>query len=136
MPGNVRELRNVIERGVLLEKTAQLLPTSLPFSSSAQVKKPEGLVAEPPPTLNLREAVASAEQRVLSEALRQSGGVRREASRLLGIDERNLAYFLKKHGLMPAGKSASSSGGDKTSGADKDRAKEAVALADKAGRTP
>ncbi len=135
-PGNVRELRNVIERGVLLEKTTQLLPTSLPFSSNAQVRKPEGPVTEPPPTLNLREAVASAEQRVLTEALRLSSGVRREASRLLGIDERNLAYFLKKHGLMPATKGAGVSGGEKTSRADKDRTKDAMALAEKAGRTP
>jgi transcriptional regulator with GAF, ATPase, and Fis domain len=26
--------------------------------------------------------------------------VRRDAARLLGIDERNLAYYLKKHELM------------------------------------
>ena len=35
------------------------------------------------------------------EALRRSRGVRKEASRLLGIDQRNLAYYLRKHGIDP-----------------------------------
>ena len=40
------------------------------------------------------------------EAQRRSQGVRKEAARLLGIDPRNLAYYLRKHGLRvdpPAG---------------------------------
>jgi len=92
-PGNVRELRNVIERAVLLEKTQELLPQSLPFVQSSKRS------LEPIQDLNLRSALAAEEQRVLVEALRRSNGVRREAARLLGIDPRNLVYFLKKHGL-------------------------------------
>ena len=91
-PGNVRELRNVIERAVILEKTDELLPSSLPFN----------LVQEHPERsndLNLRSLLAAEERRVLQEALRRSKGVKREAARLLGVDERNLGYFIKKHGL-------------------------------------
>ncbi len=97
-PGNIRELRNVIERAVLLERTEVLLPTSLPFN----VQRETAVVAAPH-TLNLRMALAAEERRILQEALTQSGGVRREAAKLLGIDERNLSYFLKKHGLTGAG---------------------------------
>jgi len=43
--------------------------------------------------------VAAAEGRALAEALRRARGVRKDAARLLGIDPRNLAYFLRKHGL-------------------------------------
>jgi Nif-specific regulatory protein len=92
-PGNVRELRNVIERAVLLEKTGQIMPNSLPFASRA------GKAPEPSQDLNLRSALAAEEKRVLNEALVRSGGIRREAARLLGIDARNLGYFLKKHGI-------------------------------------
>lgn len=92
-PGNVRELRNVIERAVILEPGRQLSPASLP----------DRLAGGAPPvvsTLNLRKAVAAEERRVLKEALRRCNGVRRQAARLLGIDERNMSYFMKKHDLQ------------------------------------
>lgn len=92
-PGNVRELRNVMERGVLLEETDQLLPSSLPPEITG------GRPGRQETGLNLRQSLLAEERRLLGEALRQAGGVRRQAARLLGIDERNLAYFLKKHGL-------------------------------------
>jgi DNA-binding NtrC family response regulator len=92
-PGNIRELRNVIERAVLLERSDQILPASLPFSER---QAPQ---TDTPRDLNLRAALAAEEKRTLVEALQRATGVRREAARLLGIDARNLAYFLKKHGL-------------------------------------
>jgi transcriptional regulator with PAS, ATPase and Fis domain len=96
-PGNVRELRNVIERAVLLEKTDRIQPVNLPFHPRLEK------AAEPLGDLNLRNALAVEEKRILSVALQRSGGVRREAARLLGIDARNLGYFLKKHGLENKG---------------------------------
>lgn len=99
-PGNVRELRNVIERAVLLEKTDVLLASSLPFNlRSAAPEAEDG-------SLNLREALVGEERRLLQEALQRAKGVRREAARLLAIDERNLSYFLKKHGLTGAKRSS------------------------------
>jgi two-component system, NtrC family, response regulator AtoC len=95
-PGNVRELRNVVERGVLLTEGEELLPSSLPLG--LQHARP----AEP--DLNLRNSLAGAERRILEEALARTNGVRRDVARLLGIDERNLAYYLRKHGLMDRGK--------------------------------
>jgi len=97
-PGNIRELRNVIERAVLLETTRELVPSSLPFNVQRETPAPRAAQ-----TLNLRIALAAEERRILEEALDQSGGVRREAAKLLGIDERNLSYFLKKHGLAGVG---------------------------------
>jgi transcriptional regulator with GAF, ATPase, and Fis domain len=49
--------------------------------------------------LNLRDALGRRERELLLEANRRSSGVRKEAARLLGIDPRNLAYYLRKHGL-------------------------------------
>ena len=49
--------------------------------------------------LHLRHHLQAAERRLLERALTRAGGVKRQAARLLGIDERNLGYFLKKHGL-------------------------------------
>lgn len=56
--------------------------------------------AEPPRLRGtLRESLLETEKVLVEEALHRSGGLRREAARLLGIDERNLGYFLRKHGL-------------------------------------
>ncbi len=100
-PGNVRELRNVLERGLLLEQGRVLSASSLPF----HLRQPSEAPRPPQPpasgnSFNLRSNLAAAEASLLEAALAAAGGVRREAARLLGIDERNLAYFLKKHGLM------------------------------------
>ncbi|MCB1034438.1 MAG: sigma-54-dependent Fis family transcriptional regulator, partial [Acidobacteria bacterium] len=92
-PGNVRELKNVIERGVLLEKEEELRPESLPpLSVMAEVGSGGDI--------RLSEVKARAERQALLEALRRSGGVRKDAAVLLGVDERNLAYYLRKHDLI------------------------------------
>jgi DNA-binding NtrC family response regulator len=105
-PGNVRELRNVIERGVLLEQGPKLGLGSLPADVSRDAwrtapdaeHRPDG-AADAAASLTLRGALAAEERRLLEDALRRAGGVRRAAARELGIDERNLSYFLKKHGI-------------------------------------
>jgi len=97
-PGNVRELRNALERALILNAGAVL--DSLDLTSLAG----DSLAASPTAesdTTNLRLALARREKEVLLDALRHSGGVRKEAARLLGIDQRNLAYYLHKHGIDP-----------------------------------
>ena len=97
-PGNVRELKNVVERGVLLERGETLRPESLPPLA------PGGDVyaghTEAAGDLHLAGVKARAERQALLEALRRSGGVRKAAAALLGVDERNLAYYLRKHDLL------------------------------------
>ena len=97
-PGNVRELRNVIERAILLCRGDELSTSLFPFRDRGN----SGVGAGEPPTadLNLKHNLRAAERRTLQAALRRANGLRREAARLLGIDERNLAYYLRKHNLM------------------------------------
>ncbi len=90
-PGNVSELRNVIERAVLLTDSSEITASCLPLEARPAY--------DPNRPLNLREVLAAEEKRTLKEALVRSHGVRREAARLLGIDPRNLVYFLRKYGL-------------------------------------
>jgi DNA-binding NtrC family response regulator len=95
-PGNVRELRSVIERALILDPAhgldnLDLLPAPAPDSGAFE--------SAGAGDLNLRGALTRLERDLLLEAQRRSGGVRKEAARLLGIDPRNLAYYLRKHGL-------------------------------------
>ncbi len=99
-PGNVRELRNVIERGLLLEKTTELTVASLPVHLREGRRAATPRSAAAGADLNLRGRLQEVERELLEAALAEAGGVKREAARLLGVDERNLGYFLKKHGLM------------------------------------
>lgn len=94
-PGNIRELRNVIERAVILEKQKELTPASLP----GNIRRVGAENEDRGDQFNLRESLKSEERRVLKSALATANGVKREAARMLGVDERNLSYYLKKHGL-------------------------------------
>jgi DNA-binding NtrC family response regulator len=98
-PGNVRELRNVIERALILSPADRLDVDLSPTGGAPDA----GLGAAPAEeeALNLRVALGRREREVLVEALRRSGGVRKEAARLLGIDQRNLGYYLNKHAIDP-----------------------------------
>ncbi len=96
-PGNVRELRNVLERALILNPGPDL---ELPDLAQGQ-GPPAPATGAPESELNLRAALGRREREVLLEALRRSGGVRKEAARLLGIDQRNLGYYLRKHGVDP-----------------------------------
>ena len=99
-PGNARELRSVIERALVLHPGRGLADLDLaPEPVGSASAEPSG----PPAVndLNLRESLHRVERSLIVEAHRRSGGVRREAARLLGIDARNLAYYFRKHGLDP-----------------------------------
>jgi DNA-binding NtrC family response regulator len=100
-PGNVRELRSVIERALILDPARGLDNLDLLPASAG----PESRAETPPGErdLNLRESLNRLERELLLEAQRRSGGVRKDAAHLLGVDPRNLAYFLRKHGLAGAG---------------------------------
>ncbi|HZM71180.1 MAG TPA: sigma-54 dependent transcriptional regulator [Candidatus Cryosericum sp.] len=112
-PGNVRELRNVLERALILNPGdtlagVDLLPAPpVRRVGSADPRGPgdatgSGASGEPPEAgTSLREVLARSEKQAVIEALQRSGGVRKEAARLLGIDQRNLAYYFRKHGIDP-----------------------------------
>jgi two-component system, NtrC family, response regulator AtoC len=99
-PGNARELRSLIERAMVLHPGRGLADLDLapePMGATAA----EAAAAPAASDLNLRDSLQRVERSLIVEAHRRSGGVRREAARLLGIDARNLAYYFRKHGLDP-----------------------------------
>jgi DNA-binding NtrC family response regulator len=99
-PGNVRELRSVIERALILHPERGLSALDLapePVAAPGEAAPAPAQHAN----LSLRDNLNRAERELLLEAHRRSGGVRREAARLLGVDPRNLAYYFRKHGLDP-----------------------------------
>jgi transcriptional regulator with GAF, ATPase, and Fis domain len=102
-PGNVRELRSVIERALVLHPERGLAALDLaPEPVGSRAAEAGAAPATPDADdLTLRDNLDRLERSLILEAHRRSGGVRREAARLLGIDPRNLAYYFRKHGLDP-----------------------------------
>ncbi len=92
-PGNIRELENIIERGVALAKDGQLTLAGLPatFAEHAVhlVRAEDGCL----PTLIEREAD------YIRYVLERSGQNRTRAAKVLGIDRVSLWRKLKKYGV-------------------------------------
>jgi two-component system response regulator PilR (NtrC family) len=61
--------------------------------------KPIGRIEVPPEGIDLEESLQRYERGLLEAALEQSGGVKTEAARLLGISFRSFRYRLQKLGL-------------------------------------
>lgn len=97
-PGNVRELRNVIERGALLAEGTSVDVRHLPdnfVSAHASAAVP----AQQHTEMNL-PVLEQAEREALRVAARQHRGSRRELAERLGISERTL--YRKLRDLEPA----------------------------------
>lgn len=94
-PGNVRELRNIIERASVLCRGAEIGPMDLPAEITGTVE----LNGLPGGGANLSEVVARAEQQCLKSALHKSEGNRTKAAKILGISRKNLWEKLKTHNI-------------------------------------
>jgi len=97
-PGNVRELENIIERGVALSRGEYLEVDTLPASITApRTIEPTSTI--PPEGISLDEALAGFERGLLLQALERSGGVKKKAAQLLDVSFRSFRYRLEKLGL-------------------------------------
>jgi DNA-binding NtrC family response regulator len=91
-PGNVREMRNAIERAMLLVDKDSLEPddfTTLTRSVAATQFR------LPPEGVNLEDV----ERQLLVQALERSGGNQTRAAQLLGIHRDQVRYRIEKFGL-------------------------------------
>ncbi|MCM3881267.1 MAG: sigma-54 dependent transcriptional regulator [Vicinamibacterales bacterium] len=99
-PGNIRELENVIERAVALEKSAAILPESLPEHIVRRVLKgPAAAGSLPESGFDLEEHVKGLEREYIAQALHRAGGVQMKAAELLGMSFRSFRYYAKKYNL-------------------------------------
>ena len=101
-PGNVRELRNVLERALILAGPRGRLDAEVfgPLLAAAARATPGG-AGQPRADhgFNLRDRREALERDLVARALAAAGGQRKEAAAMLGIDPKNMAYYLRKHGL-------------------------------------
>ncbi|MFH1018177.1 MAG: sigma-54 dependent transcriptional regulator [Pseudomonadota bacterium] len=99
-PGNVRELENVIEQAVAFETESMVRLESLPEKLRQAIPPtPELSPVLSSGGIDLEQTVDKYERKLLVEALRLAGGVKKRAAELLKISFRSMRYRLLKHGL-------------------------------------
>jgi DNA-binding NtrC family response regulator len=90
-PGNIRELRNVLERALLLSDGPQIEAASLRFEP--------GLAAESE-TLDTSLTLVELERRHIARVLQEEGGRVDQAARRLGVPRSSLYQKIKRHGIQ------------------------------------
>ncbi len=87
-PGNVRELKNIIERAAYRDITNEITPEDL------------GMLPETPLTdsgRTFQEKVEAFQRRLITGALNDAGGNQAKAARTLGMSYHQYRYFLRKY---------------------------------------
>jgi len=95
-PGNVRELKNIIERAIILAQDEKIITSrhiSFAMGGLKGVPKSEGIER----CISLAEAKDMLERQLILDALKKTDGVQTEAARLLGLSPKNLWKKIKKH---------------------------------------
>jgi len=112
-PGNIRELKNMIERIVLLEDDTVLRAKYLPVSireggaheegRTSSIRKLESVMTRPYPEegINFEELMAGLEKELIMKALREANNNQSKAARLLNLHRDKLRYRLKNYGIKP-----------------------------------
>ncbi|MFQ6104904.1 MAG: helix-turn-helix domain-containing protein [Candidatus Glassbacteria bacterium] len=90
-PGNIRELKNVIQRAALVCDTKEILPKHLP-QRLVQSKKHAHTI-----TFEVGTPLRIIEREMVLHALEVAKGNRKKAAELLGISRRAIYNKLKKH---------------------------------------
>jgi two-component system response regulator PilR (NtrC family) len=107
-PGNVRELENIIERGVALESSNIILPESLTLSTYKKEGKPDGKSAEPFVSVQteaelysngLDAIMATLEKEMIEHAIAKTDNSKIQAAELLKISFRSLRYKVQKYDI-------------------------------------
>ncbi|MBN2687138.1 MAG: sigma-54-dependent Fis family transcriptional regulator [Deltaproteobacteria bacterium] len=109
-PGNIRELRNTVERAAVMADDGSVEVTDIPQNiltaagmqgisahpSQHRSKESEDIQAH---SMSIDERLENLEKKLISEALLSAGGVQTKAAEALGIKERSLWHRIKKYNI-------------------------------------
>jgi DNA-binding NtrC family response regulator len=94
-PGNIRELRNAIERALILETSSELQPSSLPdFQVESRLQKNQPVQVAVDESLD--DALARIERELISTALEQNNSSLTRAADRLKLTRHSLRYRMQR----------------------------------------
>ena len=98
-PGNIRELENIIERGVAMETSNIILPENLVLSAQTNGGQ-NGIDLEiPDQGINLNAELEKIEKKAIEKALQKTKGSKTKAAELLHVTFDALRYRIEKLGV-------------------------------------
>ena len=109
-PGNIRELRNLIERAVILSAGEEIGAEHFPLRAGASVSAAGGengregqmsfgWIENLPSSFDLRTFLSTVEKSLIERTLQSTRGAQAEAARRLGLSRSDLSYKLLKYEL-------------------------------------
>jgi len=98
-PGNIRELENIIERGVAMETSNIILPENLVLSVEDEATEKNIDLNIPDQGIDLNAELEKIEKRAIEKALRKTKGVKTKAAEILGVTSDSLKYRIEKLGV-------------------------------------
>ena len=101
-PGNVRELKNIIERGTIFAHDGLVSEISIEKAASSQNRQPSGgnpFEIDLSHNVDLDEILSGIEKRYIVEALKKTNYNRHDTCVLLNLTERMLRYRMSKLGI-------------------------------------
>jgi DNA-binding NtrC family response regulator len=104
-PGNVRELKNIIERAVIMTDSGKIELKHLPerIISNASNSRAAPATTKPQSIGYIPgvDTIETLEKKMIHQALKQTGGAKTEAAKLLGISRYQLHRRMQKYGQNP-----------------------------------
>ena len=108
-PGNLRELKNLIERAYILTAGSEIGIEDLPLPHSARSSPTNGdrsttafSCGSASESFDLTELLEQTEKNLIVQTLAATGGAQAEAARRMGLSRSALAYKLTKYGIRSA----------------------------------
>ncbi len=91
-PGNIRELKNALEAGIILCRNNSIQPSDLQLEEAQE--------ANPKSEITPDFSIGDSEKNTIIRALKQANGVQKNAAELLRISRRSIHYKIKKYNIQ------------------------------------
>ena len=98
-PGNIRELENIIERGVAMESSNIILPENLTLSMDTAAGAPNFDIEITDKGIDLNAELEKIEKVMIEKALQRTKGSKTKAAELLNVTFDSLRYRIEKLGV-------------------------------------
>ncbi len=105
-PGNVRELRNILQRAIALSTNGVITAAEIRIDAPLGVRTTDNSRPRTSPD-GPEPSIKGLESQYIAELLAEHRGRRAKVAQILGISERTLYRKLKQYGLQTVGRSAS-----------------------------
>ena len=98
-PGNVREIRNCIERAVLLADGELVKPQDISILHASPAQTESAALDDDGDHKKSMSSLALSEREMILDALRKNDWIQKEAASMLGISKRVIHYKIRKYGI-------------------------------------